>query len=688
MRGKLDSGAAGVEDHLELLEKEDGVSSVGDFLEKLSPLPQSPQPRLSQDSAGLRKLLRRELESLRVKLSPYVDEVHQEVGKHLDELRQQLQPVTEELLDQVSLRARQLRRQLLPSREVTAQLLEGADELQRFVAHYTDKIAFHTDQVKDIFQPYADRLLTEIHRNVQELHRSVAPHARTAPQQLNQHIQELSAKLARNARDLHSKIQSNLEQLKAKLSLYPGTLGGDPPGRYREALAREVQRRVEEFRRDTYIQIQAFARALDQETEEMRLKLSARPEEPEELQDAPPPPVEELRERLDALWKDLARSLGGDAGGGSRIPFFKEIIVSSFSCDSCSWSNTEIQSAGRIQEQGVCYTLAVTSRQDMNREVVKTDCATARIPELDFEIPAFTQKGVLTTIEGIIDRAVAGLEQDQPVRRATDEEVAKKIDEFIVKLRQLKEMNSPFTFIIDDPSGNSFVENPHAPRRDDALVVTHYRRTPQQAAMLGLEGEEVDAKPPDAVEDLRDEVLQFSTNCPECNAPANTNMKLVKSGGAIEPQGTRITLRITDPSDMTRDILKSETCSVEIPELEFELGMGALGGKFTTLEGLLKDIRDLVERNPFTLGDSSTPSRTGKLQGFIGKLQEIIDGKTKAHFIMDDPAGNSYLQNVYAPEEDPELRVERYERSFEQNEDLGLNDMKTEGYEPEAALGR
>ncbi|NWW19161.1 ZPR1 protein, partial [Falcunculus frontatus] len=386
----------------------------------------------------------------------------------------------------------------------------------------------------------------------------------------------------------------------------------------------------------------------------------------------------------------------------TRIPFFKEIIVSSFSCDSCSWSNTEIQSAGRIQEQGVRYTLAIASRQDMNREVVKTDCASARIPELDFEIPAFSQKGVLTTIEGIIDRAVAGLEQDQPARRATDKEMARKIDEFIGKLRQLKEVNSPFTFILDDPSGNSFVENPRAPQRDEALVVTHYRRSPQQSAMLGLE---VDAKPPDAAEDLRDEVLQFNTNCPECNAPASTNMKLVqiphfkeviimatncdscghrtnevKSGGAIEPRGTRITLRITDPSDMTRDILKSETCSVEIPELEFELGMGALGGKFTTLEGLLKDIRDLVEKNPFTLGDSSTPSRTGKLQEFIGKLQDV-KGKTQAHFIMDDPAGNSYLQNVYAPEEDPELRVQRYERSFEQNEELGLNDMKTEGYE-------
>ncbi|NXL76207.1 ZPR1 protein, partial [Leptocoma aspasia] len=413
----------------------------------------------------------------------------------------------------------------------------------------------------------------------------------------------------------------------------------------------------------------------------------------------------------------------------TRIPFFKEIIVSSFSCPSCSWSNTEIQAAGRIQEQGVRYSLAVTSRQDMNREVVKTDCASARIPELDFEIPAFSQKGVLTTIEGIIDRAVAGLEQDQPARRATDKEVARKIDEFIGKLRQLKEVNSPFTFILDDPSGNSFVENPQAPQRDEALVVTHYRRSPQQCALLGLEG---DANPPDAAEDLRDEVLQFNTNCPECNAPASTNMKLVqiphfkeviimatncdscghrtnevKSGGAIEPRGTRITLRITDPSDMTRDVLKvqcsgtpalsscgpcmgltgcsplqSETCSVEIPELEFELGMGALGGKFTTLEGLLKDIRDLVEKNPFTLGDSSTPSRTGKLQEFIGKLQDV-KGKAQAHFIMDDPAGNSYLQNVYAPEEDPELSVQRYERSFQQNEELGLNDMKTEGYEPD-----
>ncbi len=37
-------------------------------------------------------------------------------------------------------------------------------------------------------------------------------------------------------------------------------------------------------------------------------------------------------------------------------------------------------------------------------------------------------------------------------------------------------------------------------------------------------------------------------------------------------------------------------------------------------------------------------------------------------------------QNTNAPDDDPELTVENYERNFQQNEELGLNDMKTENY--------
>ncbi|XP_040890872.1 zinc finger protein ZPR1 [Toxotes jaculatrix] len=395
----------------------------------------------------------------------------------------------------------------------------------------------------------------------------------------------------------------------------------------------------------------------------------------------------------------------------TRIPFFKEVIVSSFSCANCGWSNTEIQSAGRIQEQGVCYTLKVKTKQDLNREVVKADCATTRIPELDFEIPPFTQKGSLSTIEGLLDRAVAGLEQDQPARRAADPEVAEKIEEFIQKLRKLKDVEREFTLVIEDPSGNSFVENPLAPQRDEALTVSRFKRTVQQDIQLGIRAEDdLDEEPEgNDLETMRNEVLVFNTNCPECNAPASTNMKLVqiphfkeviimatncdscgqrtnevKSGGATEELGTKITLHVTDPSDMSRDVLKSETCSVSIPELEFELGMAALGGKFTTLEGLLKDIKDLtVSKNPFICGDSGTTDRVQKLNEFGEKIDKVIAGEMNIHFILDDPAGNSYLQNVYAPEPDPEMTVEKYTRSFEQNEELGLNDMKTEGYQEE-----
>lgn len=392
----------------------------------------------------------------------------------------------------------------------------------------------------------------------------------------------------------------------------------------------------------------------------------------------------------------------------TKIPFFKEIIISSFSCASCNFTNTEIQSAGRIQEQGICYTLNVKTKQDLNREVVKTDSATTRIPELDFEIPPFTQKGALSTIEGLLDRAVAGLEQDQVVRRVTDPEVAEKIDEFIEKLKKLKEVDNEFTVVIEDPSGNSFVENPVAPQKDEALTVTRFKRTAQQDLQLGLKADDAVEDEPagNSVEAMRNEVLVFDTNCPECNAPASTNMKLVqiphfkeviimaticdscghrtnevKSGGATEELGTKITLHITDPSDMTRDVLKSETCSVLIPELEFELGMAAVGGKFTTLEGLLKDIKDLiVEKNPFVCGDSGTSERLQKLKEFGEQIDKIKAGELDVHIILDDPAGNSYLQNVYAPEPDPEMTIEKYTRSFEQNEELGLNDMKTEGY--------
>jgi zinc finger protein len=50
------------------------------------------------------------------------------------------------------------------------------------------------------------------------------------------------------------------------------------------------------------------------------------------------------------------------------------------------------------------------------------------------------------------------------------------------------------------------------------------------------------------------------------------------------------------------------------------------------------------------------------------KLKNLI-GYT---IVLDDPCGNSYIESA--------TDIVRYERSFEQNEDLGLNDIKTQNY--------
>lgn len=57
---------------------------------------------------------------------------------------------------------------------------------------------------------------------------------------------------------------------------------------------------------------------------------------------------------------------------------------------------------------------------------------------------------------------------------------------------------------------------------------------------------------------------------------------------------------------------------MEIPELEFELGMAILGGKFTTLEGLLKDIQELVSGLSVVHGCFSNVAVGKGLEGLTG----------------------------------------------------------------------
>ncbi|GJQ86447.1 putative zinc ion binding protein [Trypoxylus dichotomus] len=374
----------------------------------------------------------------------------------------------------------------------------------------------------------------------------------------------------------------------------------------------------------------------------------------------------------------------------TKIPYYKEVIIASFSCDKCGYENNEIQAGGAIAEK-----------------------------ELDFEIPANSQKGEITTVEGVIARSIAGLEQDQEIRKVQHPDAAKQISEFVKKLEKLKSLESPFTLILDDISGNSHIENPNAPQKDSKCIIQNYVRTTKQNHALcifnkdELSTEEGILQPITENEfplnNFENEVLQFPTNCNNCGASCKTNMKVtniphfkeviimatncdscgnrtneVKSGSGIEPHGIRIEVEVRSKEDFSRDLLKSETCSLSIPQLDLEVGPWALGGRFTTIEGILIAVKEQLSdpRCSHMVGDSQDPEKKIKLENFIQKFDEILEGRKIITVILDDPAGNSYIQSLSDDDKaDDALKIIHYERNFEQNEELGLNDMKVENYE-------
>ena len=300
-----------------------------------------------------------------------------------------------------------------------------------------------------------------------------------------------------------------------------------------------------------------------------------------------------------------------------------------------------------------------------------------------------------------------------------------------------------FTIVVDDPAGNSYIENPNAPLEDPLLKITHYKRTDEQNFAIGLTTDSapeeealkeyqssantnntttttnnnVDKKNwhfgtkgtiiEDQLEkfDYKNEVMQFPGNCSHCHAPCQTRMVVVeipyfkevvimattcdacgyksnevKGGGAIPDKGRRIILKVTDIEDLSRNILKSETATFKIPEFDIVVGPGSLGGRFTTLEGLLVGIKDDVSVNLFIHGDSANTDSKQRADQFFSTIDKMISGEIKFTLIMEDPVANSYIQNPYAPDPDPNMSYEDFDRTFEQNEELGLNDIKTEDY--------
>jgi zinc finger protein len=408
----------------------------------------------------------------------------------------------------------------------------------------------------------------------------------------------------------------------------------------------------------------------------------------------------------------------------TQVPHFKEIIVSSFECPHCGEKNSEVKFGGSIQPWKIRIELNVTSKDDLDRQLVRSEFATISIPEVEFEIPA--QKGTLTTVEGILQTSIDDLRMYQSVRRIEQPELFAQIETFICKLEKLRSLEAtPFHIVIADPSGNSFIQNRNYPRQDPLLTVERKQRTVKEDKYLCLlpddhpdddgRGDEHSAqfayntgrtdKENKEVDDGEKESIELPDNCYACGKPGVMKMAVidiphfnetilmsfkcdfcayktteVKSGGAVSEKGTRYALQVKTPVDLARDVLKSATCSIEIPEIEFECSEGTLGSMFTTVEGLISQMLDQlagVQQAGFHIGDSITPEEQGSFRGTLKKMLDMKEGRMPFTLIMDDPLSHSYLQSTADdPKDDPNLTKAEYMRTEEQDEDLGINYLR------------
>ena len=198
--------------------------------------------------------------------------------------------------------------------------------------------------------------------------------------------------------------------------------------------------------------------------------------------------------------------------------------------------------------EGTQYTLRLLSRDDLNRQIVRSGSCEVFIRELELTLPP-TNRGQLTTVEGLLRDVVTDLSTDQPLRRIQDEEGWKKIEELLDKIRAIlgsdddEEIGTktraekdaelppmhPITLKLDDPSGNSFIEFVGS-MADPKWNLRTYIRTLEQNIALGLVG--VD----DEVARKNDEMKQRVTMQAQAHFDvAEKGGEVVEEDGSVKP---------------------------------------------------------------------------------------------------------------------------------------------------------
>ncbi|KAG2056828.1 zf-ZPR1-domain-containing protein [Suillus hirtellus] len=354
----------------------------------------------------------------------------------------------------------------------------------------------------------------------------------------------------------------------------------------------------------------------------------------------------------------------------TSIPSFQEVIVMSFCCQHCGHSKNEIQSAGKIRLEGVMYTVKVLNRGDLDRQLICSEtCTSINIPEFQLVLPP--PRGQFTTVEGLLRKTVADISVQHPHIR--DKNAYAKIQDIVDGLKQIiadgedgdegkdtheqRELSNEdpvthaITITLDDPSGNSLLE--FVGSMSDLKWNMHtYERSLEQNQQLGLVPSAEDSEENTAdkgrqeSEGLNEELFEFPGICPHCGRPLITRMKKV-----FFPY-------------FKDSLIMSTNCD--------DCG-------YRDNESILDQVYDELTEKVFNTGDFGVIDidDRAEFREFLRKLEQVKNAEISFTLILDDPLANSH----------PNMEIISYERTWQQNEDLGLNDTNVESYDGDDMKG-
>ena len=91
----------------------------------------------------------------------------------------------------------------------------------------------------------------------------------------------------------------------------------------------------------------------------------------------------------------------------------------------------------------------------------------------------------------------------------------------------------------------------------------------------------------------------------------------------------------------------------------------------TTVEGVLRRTIDgLMQDQP--VRKHMAPDDAQMIEEYVAKIEDLLEARSAFYVILTDPSGNSFVQNRYAPEIDPDREVTHFVRTKEQDHSLGI----------------